>query len=171
MTSVLLIQAALAERIGERMPGYRVASAAGMSFKMFGRRAPDMVKRNQICREKLKGGAIGFFCYWMTEEQARIYRLKAALQNGSAGFSSGLVTDSNDIHDRLKFLRMLKEKTVFAEHAMLAMIIQDYERTFKLRRAAEHRVDMEEKRGNKPKQAGRRAVPVPLAEFNGWGGV
>jgi len=145
MSTALRIQAVLADRPGEKMAGYQVASAAGMTFKAFSRRVPDMVKSNQISRAKLKGASNGFYWYWMTEEQTRLYRLRAALENGGIGFDGAMVTDTDDLHERLKFLRMLKEKTVIGEYGMLGKVIEDYERTLKLRRAAAERVEEDDR--------------------------
>lgn len=143
MSTALRIQAVLADRPGEKMAGYQVASAAGMTFKAFSRRVPDLVRVDQISRAKLKGASNGFYWYWMTEEQTRLYRLRAALENGGAGFGGALVTETEDIHERLKFLRTLKEKTVFGEYAMLGKVIDDYERTLRLRRAVAERCELQ----------------------------
>jgi hypothetical protein len=82
----------------------------------------------------------------VSPEQMTAFRMRHALaMPGSTAFA--LVADTDDLPGRLAFLRMLKEKTVYADHATLGLIIQDYERTFRLRRAVEQSVENEDRRG------------------------
>lgn len=55
-----------------------------------------------------------------------------------------LVTDTEEIPKRMKFLRMLKEKTVFGEHVTLDLIIEDYTRTMALRQKIVQRIEESE---------------------------
>lgn len=89
-----------------------------------------MVADNRISRVKVKGSSISYYRYYLSDEQEQICR------SGVGRFpdSFAMITDTDDLPGRLKFLRMLKEKTVFGEHVTLALIIDDYERTLKLRR-------------------------------------
>jgi hypothetical protein len=132
---VTRVQTVLFENAGEKLRGDQVAALAGISVKTFQKHASLMVNNNHISRMKPKGALIPFYRYYLSDEQLasfqrRMERLPRRLT---------VLTDTDDIPDRLSFLRMLKEKTVYRDHAALALIIEDYTRTLKLRRAIENR--------------------------------
>lgn len=72
-----------------------------------------------------------------------------------------LITDTDLLHDRLKFLYMLRDRTVFGEHAELRNLIDDYERTLKLRRQLEERAEA----GNHADKRGPKAKKVEPQPF------
>jgi hypothetical protein len=152
MASILQIQEALAERPGARLRAYQIAARTGVTTKNFCKMVGKWMARGHLSRERVKGMG---WCYFLTEQQLRTFRMRKALGpgvrcsisftaqqgNSNAFEESGLVAEIEVVPERLKFLRMLKEKTVFGEHATLTLIIQDYERTLKLRRAIANRVE------------------------------
>jgi hypothetical protein len=131
MSYVRRVQAALAARPGEKLFGHQVAVLAGLPNRVFQRHAAVLVKDNRISRTKSGEGRLAYYRYWLTDEQHHHYQRR--VERFPESFN--MVTDTEDVPDRLSFLRMLKENTVFAEHAALALIIGNYERTLKLRRA------------------------------------
>jgi predicted transcriptional regulator len=146
MTSVHRIQVALSS--GEKLQGSAVAAKAGISRRRFYRDITKLHEDGHVSREKPTGGA-GYYRYFLNDLQMEAFRSRLARYSGA------LVADTAVISERLKFLRMLKEKTVFSDHATLALIIEDYERTLKLRRACEQRAESEESRG-RPRKADHR---------------
>jgi DNA-binding MarR family transcriptional regulator len=153
MNAVLRIQAALAQA-GKGMTASELSAASGFGSVDLGRHIAQMVQYGSATREKKEDGRRNL--YYLTVEQLRrfherVHELRWVLQvaDGKAA-SFCLPTDTDDIHDRLKFLRMLKDRTVYSDHAALALIIQDYERTLRLRRKCEGRAETEETRGRKP---------------------
>lgn len=158
MTSILRIQEVLAESPESRLPAYQLAARAGIATTAFHKHVKKWLARGHLSREKVKGKG---YCYYLTDQQLQVFRVKKALGPGvrcsfaPAALTAdvgdldglGLVVDTEEVPERLRFLRMLKEKTVFGEHATLALIIGDYERTLKLRMTVAQRVDEEDKRG------------------------
>lgn len=130
MTYVRRVQEVLASRSGEKLFGHQIAALAGLAPKSFQKHAAVLIKNGHVCRAKFKDGRASFYQYWLSEEQLRLYRRH--VERFSDDFN--MVTGTDEIPDRLSFLRMLREKTVFAEHATLGLIISDYERTLNLRR-------------------------------------
>jgi hypothetical protein len=126
---VTKVQFALAGRPDEKLRADQVAKLAGITVRTFNRHAWRLVGDGHISRTKPHGS--NYYRYFLSAEQLDAYN----------GLTERLVmvTDSDDIPGRLGFLRMLKERTVYSEHAALKLIIQDYERTLKLRRAIENR--------------------------------
>lgn len=135
------VQAVLAEKAGEKMLANKLARAAGIPIEQFQRAAGDLVKGGHISRVKLKGSISGHYWYYLNPDQLRVYRLRMAIAQTQNPDEVDLVIDTMDIPDRLAFLRMLKEKTVFADHAALNLIIADYERTLTLRKAQVKELD------------------------------
>lgn len=132
------VQHALATTPSHRLQGHRLAAAAGSTAREFHKRAARMVADGLISREKIKDAGHSYFWYSLNEMQLAKYRLTAAMTNIDQMAGAALVVDDLDLPGRLTFLRMLREQTVFHDHAVLAAIISDYERTARLRRAVEH---------------------------------
>lgn len=130
------VRAALAAAPGHRLQGYRLAAAAGISTRDFNKRAAEMVARGYISREKVRDAGHAYYWYSLDEAQLHRARLVAALASAEATATGALVVEEVDLPGRLNFLRTLREQTVFAGHQVLAAIIEDYERTARLRRAA-----------------------------------
>lgn len=130
------VRAALAAAPGHRLQGYRLAAAAGISTRDFNKRAAEMVARGYISREKVRDAGHAYYWYSLDAAQLHRARLVAALSSAEATVTGALVVEEVDLPGRLNFLRMLREQTVFAGHQVLAAIIEDYERTARLRRAA-----------------------------------
>lgn len=130
------VRAALAAAPGHRLQGYRLAAAAGISARDFNKRAAEMVARGYISREKVRYAGHAYYWYSLDEAQLHRARLVAALASAEATATGALVVEEVDLPGRLNFLRMLREQTVFAGHQALAAIIEDYERTARLRKAA-----------------------------------
>lgn len=132
----------LAACYGEKLPAYRLSARSGVPSKKFQKYAAEMVRDGHISRERVTQGKRGAFWYFLSDSQYKTARLKLALASSDVDDKTmGLVTEAEGLPARLKFLRMLKENTVFGQHAMLAMIIDDYERTLRLRRAIEGRTE------------------------------
>lgn len=151
MNDAQRILALLVSLSGDKIQGYKVAEAVGLTPDTFAKRAWALVKYGHVTREKIEGSGSPFYWYYLDERQQRNARMKiavlqvrskpglAVLKTEPSGIT--LVTDTDDIHDRLAFLRMLKEKTVFGEHAMLDRVIEDYTRTLRLREACKQRAE------------------------------
>lgn len=131
------VQRALAAAPGQRLQGHRLAVAAGATTREFNKRAADMVARGLISREKIRDSGHAYYWYSLTEVQLARCRLTAAMAGVEETVGTALVLDGVDLPGRLGFLRMLREQTVFRDHAALAAIIGDYERTARMRRAVE----------------------------------
>lgn len=168
MSQILAVQSAIAEAEGERLPAHVLAARVGMTPKQFHKMLPRWMDRGLLSREKVPGKP---FCYFLDEAQLAAYREKAAsgtnkLHRESAMLSGfGLVVDTDHVLDRLGFLRMLKERTIFNEYAVLDQIISDYERTLSLRHASITRCDEEDKsqaRGRKTISTNRVADGVAV---------
>ena len=129
------VQCALAAAPGHRLQGHRLAAAAGTTAREFHKRAAILVARGLVTREKMPEAGHSYFWYSLTEEQLYRARLVAALAGASSLAGAALVIDDVDLPGRLSFLRMLREKTVFRDHAVLTAIIADYERTARMRKA------------------------------------
>lgn len=116
--------------IADRGPATRslIAHVTRLSPRDVGHKVSQEFTRGRISRVKPKlseGG--GYYRYFMTDEQ------RAAFQHLTHGaFRDGvLLVDAADVPARLRFLEMLKERTVYGDHAVLAAIIEDYQRTLK----------------------------------------
>ncbi|OHV97039.1 hypothetical protein AKG95_06960 [Janthinobacterium lividum] len=136
MTMLLRIQAALAGVPGRRLQGYRLAALSGVPLKKFQKRAAIFVRLGQLSRDKVRTDGNAFYWYSLDDRQMAVFQHRQALDEAKAGKDIALVADVEGLPARLAFLRMLKEKTVFGEHAMLALVIADYERTQRLRNTA-----------------------------------
>lgn len=102
--------------------------------------AAELVRKNAISRAKLDGAA--YFRYYLSDEQLRTFNLKKALSQArkqTVPPSFAMIADTHEIPARLSFLHMLQNRTVFREHAMLRVIISDYERTLHMRQALDER--------------------------------
>lgn len=143
MASSFKIQSVLAGHHGEKMPGHRVAKLAGMSDRTFQKMAAGLVRNEAISREKIEGAA--YYRYYLTDEQLRTFNLKKALRQvkqQAVPPRFALIADTHEIPARLSFLHMLQNRTIFREHAMLRVIISDYERTLHMRQAIDaHETD------------------------------
>jgi hypothetical protein len=104
------------------MQARRLARAAGMTFDVFHRRASRWIKRGYFSHEKRPGGTNAFYWYFLTDEQR-----ERSLQSATERRRVELSAEVASIPRRLAFLRMLKEKTIYAEHQALDLIIRDYE--------------------------------------------
>ena len=144
MASSFRIQSVLAEHHGEKLQGHRVARFAGISVKTFHKMAAELVRKDEISRMKLSRSVSAYYWYYLSEEQLRRYSLKKAMRDAKSSEAVILPTDTAHFPGILAFLRMLKEKTVYGEHAILHEIIRDYECTLKMRRSIEQRAEAAE---------------------------
>jgi hypothetical protein len=133
MITILQVQKVLADRPGEKLRTFQIARALNITTNDFNKRVDQWLRHGHLSRESGKGK---WYVYYLSEQQVQVYRLKTSLVAVRAGGEQpiGLEVDARDLPARLNFLRMLKEKTVFSDHALLGLIIGDYERTLSLRR-------------------------------------
>jgi hypothetical protein len=133
------VQCALTEASSHRLQAHRLAAAAGATSREFNKRAADMVARGVISREKIRDAGHAYYWYSLSAAQLAKAKLVIALARVDQGADAAMVVEEVDLPGRRSFLRMLLEQTVFRDHAVLAAIISDYERTARLRRGAERR--------------------------------
>lgn len=111
-----------------------VARRSGLTMRDCSHISARLVARGQISRIKPKlseGG--GYYRYFLDDAQLeRYYRL--AGKNPHFGIDG---VDAVGLVDRLRFLRGLKERTVYRDSPVLDAIIADYERTLSSARASE----------------------------------
>lgn len=123
-------------------PGGFLAEKMGISTELFYTYVQKALDRGKVSRVKIEGRK--FWRFYLTEAQA----LAAGLKGAEAGRAEkpggfGLILDTEEIAGRISYLRRIKETTVLGEHAMLAAIIDDYERTLKMRKAIINRMEKE----------------------------
>jgi hypothetical protein len=129
------VQQALAAAPGRRLQGHRIAAAIGVTTQEFHKRAGKIAASGGVSREKIRDSGHAYFWYFLSDVQLARYRLSDALARVEETEGSALVIDEADLPSRLVFLRRLREQTVFRDHAVLAAIIGDYERTARMRHA------------------------------------
>jgi hypothetical protein len=101
-----------------------------------------MIKFDLASRE-LRPDGRGYL-YFLSEVQLERFRermeeLRIVVDMAECRAAFCLPTDTWDIHDRLTFLQNVKERTVIGENPMLSKVIEDYQRTLRLREALEAR--------------------------------
>lgn len=120
----MLILGAL-EELGTA-PAYIIARYVGVENKLVNGSISRLVGLGRVSRtEKPKGG--GYYKYFLNDKQRdAYYRLLGEVPRGGLN-GVNVVTAA----DRLRFLRGLNERSVYAGNPVLVSIITDYERTLK----------------------------------------
>ncbi|MDB5853267.1 MAG: hypothetical protein JWR22_1308 [Herminiimonas sp.] len=140
MIAIARIQAALATSQGKPRSGKQLAHAIKVSTVRLQSQMARMVQAGHVSRERMED-AQGRCCfhYHLNARQLKAYRTGASQRDKSRKPPVEIALGATDLPGRLAFLRMLKTKTIFAEHSVLQLIIGDYERTLKVRQAIESR--------------------------------
>jgi hypothetical protein len=125
---------AVLDQAAEPMPGYKVAARAGITTREFNRRAAALVEAGEIERTRKNLGGRSGYWYSLNMRQISEVRLEVALEEIRSGQRVELTIPAHEISGRLEFLRMLKEKTVFRDHAAVNLMIADYEHCQRLAR-------------------------------------
>lgn len=108
------------------VPTYVVARRSGLTMRDCSHISSSLVHRGRASRLKPKlseGG--GYYRYFLSESQLKDFYRVAGVNPGFGIDGVGVV----DVVDRLHFLRMLKDRSVYHDSPVLAAIIGDYERT------------------------------------------
>jgi hypothetical protein len=144
MTMLTEVQTALAG--GARLFSSVLAGRAGLTVKTFNKRISALYRAGYISREKVAGAAgPAYFRYFMTDEQCRAFQYRVALERMRIDRLAAppeileLPVSAVDAVSRLTFLKMIRDRTIFGEHAALTAIIDDYESTLRMR--AENEAD------------------------------
>lgn len=120
--------------VGEPVPTYIVARRSRLTMRDCSHISARLVARDQISRVKpnlSEGG--GYYRYFLNDEQReRYYRLAGV--NPHFGIEG---VDAVGLVDRLRFLRMLKERTIYRDSVVLDAILADYDRALNSARARE----------------------------------
>ncbi|MGI4846552.1 MAG: hypothetical protein ACRYGK_00170 [Janthinobacterium lividum] len=139
MSSLNHIQGVLAK--GERLIASTLAVRAGMPVHIFNKRVCRLIENGHISREKVPGDGAAFYHYFMNARQidefrlriAKMKRLLRSLEPEPDPDVIQLPVGPVDAVSRLAFLKMIRDRTVFGEHAALQVIIDDYESTLRMR--------------------------------------
>lgn len=113
---------------------YIVGRRSGLSMRDCNRIASRLIEKGRLSRIKPKlseGG--GCYRYYLNDTQLEAY-YRLAGKGPGIGLEG---VDAVGVVDRLKFLRTLKERTVYKASPVLSAIIGDYERTLSTAREAE----------------------------------
>lgn len=119
---------------GETMPTHVIARRSGLTMRDCGRISSRLVERDRVSRIKPKlsdGG--GYYRYFLTDAQLDAYYRVAGVNPyfGIAG------VDAIGLMDRLRFLRMLGERSAYKGNPALAAIMADYKRALRVARDRE----------------------------------
>lgn len=123
-SNLLRIMAAV-DKLGA-VPGHMIAKYSGLTPKQVHAGVSGLVSRGRLSRtEKPKGG--GYYKFFLNDDQREAYyRLLGEVPR------SGLAdVGSISAAERLRFLRGLNDRSVYAGNPVLVAIIEDYERTLK----------------------------------------
>lgn len=135
------VQRLLASAPDGQMSAQKLASMAGLEHRAFQRRASELVACGYVSRTKVREKGGTFYRYSLSDTQREVIQLEERVERLRAGDVPIFAIEPSEAADRLSFLRTLKERTVFGEHAMLKLIIGDYEGALKRGRALDRSAD------------------------------
>lgn len=79
MTGILQVQEALAQEPGLKLRAYQIAARAGTTTRQFCKHVGKWLDHGHLSRERVTGKG---WCYYLTEQQLQVYRVKKALGPG-----------------------------------------------------------------------------------------
>lgn len=109
----------------------KLATLAGLEHRAFQRRAAELVACGFVSRAKVREQGGAFYRYSLSDTQREVMQLEERLLRLRSGETPIFSLEPSEATDRLAFLRTLKERTIFGDHAMLRLIISDYEGALK----------------------------------------
>ena len=125
------VQRLLASAPDGQVSAQKLAAMAGLEHRAFQRRAAELVALGHVSRTKVREQGGAFYRYSLSEKQREVVELEERVERLRGGDAPLLFIQPSEATDRLSFLRMLKERTIFGDHSMLKLIIADYEGALK----------------------------------------